>query len=48
MLRQKIIKLAMDERLRMELGENLKCYVENVVCWEVVAVQYNEVYTLAR
>ena len=48
MLRQKVIKLASDERLRMELGENLKRYLDNVVSWEVVAGQYNEAYTLAR
>lgn len=32
MLRQKVIKLAMDERLRMELGGNLKRYLDKVVC----------------
>ncbi|HML96469.1 MAG TPA: glycosyltransferase [Thermodesulfobacteriota bacterium] len=48
MLRQKVIKLATDEKLRVELGENLKRYLENVVCWEVVVRQYNETYKLAR
>lgn len=48
MLRQKVIKLATDEKLRMELGENLKRYLENVVCWEVVSGQYNNAYNLAR
>jgi len=48
MLRQKVIKLATDEKLRLELGENLKRYLDRVVCWEVVAGQYNEAYNLAR
>jgi len=48
MLRRKVITLALDETLRMKLGENLKRYLENVVCWEVVARQYNEAYKLAR
>ena len=48
MLRRKIIKLATDEGLRLELGENLKRYLDHVVCWEVVARQYNEAYKLAR
>ncbi len=48
MLRQHVIRLACDENLRLELGENLKRYLENVVCWEVIARQYNEAYKLAR
>lgn len=48
MLRRKVIRLATDEKLRLELGENLKRYLEEVVCWEVVAKQYNEAYELAR
>ena len=48
MLRRKVIKLATDEGLRLELGENLKRYLDHVVCWEVVARQYNEAYKLAR
>ena len=48
MLRRQVIKLATDEKLRLELGENLKRYLEQVVCWEVVARQYNEAYKLAR
>ncbi len=48
MLRRKVIRLACDERLRMELGENLKNYLENVVSWEVVARQYNDAYNLAQ
>ena len=48
MLRRKVISLATDEVLRLELGENLKHYLDNVVSWEVVARQYNEAYRLAR
>jgi glycosyltransferase involved in cell wall biosynthesis len=48
MLRRKVIKLAVDENLRMELGENLKRYLDEVVSWELVAGQYNEAYKLAR
>ncbi len=48
MLRQKLIRLACNEELRLELGENLKDYLENVVSWEVIALQYNEAYKLAR
>ena len=48
MLRQKVIRLATNESLRFELGENLKHYLDNVVSWEVVARQYQEAYKLAR
>lgn len=48
MLRRKVVNLATDETLRLELGENLKHYLDHVVCWEVVARQYNEAYKLAR
>ncbi|MBU1615861.1 hypothetical protein KJ693_11225 [bacterium] len=48
MLRKKIIRLACKEKLRMELGEHLKKYLEEVVSWEVVARQYDEAYELAR
>lgn len=48
MLKQKVIELAVDERLRLKLGENLKRYLDQVVSWEVVARQYNEAYRLAR
>jgi len=34
--------------MRLELGENLKRYLEEVVSWEVVANQYNRAYELAR
>jgi glycosyltransferase involved in cell wall biosynthesis len=48
MLRSKVIRLACDEKLRLELGENLRRYLENVVSWDKVAVQYEEAYRLAR
>ena len=48
MLRDKIIRLACDENLRLELGTKLKEYLERVVSWDVVAGQYNSAYTLAR
>lgn len=47
-LRKRVIRLACDEKLRLELGENLKRYLDEVVSWEVVARQYNEAYHLAR
>lgn len=48
MLREQIIRLSCDERLRMALGGNLKRYLDEVVSWEVVAGQYEEAYDLAR
>jgi len=48
MLREKVIEMACDEKLRMELGSNLHKYLENVVSWEVVARQYSEAYEVAR
>lgn len=48
MLKNKVIKMACDQRLRQELGSNLKQYLDNVVSWDVVAQQYNEAYRLAR
>ncbi len=47
MLRQRVIRLATDEALRVELGNNLKRYLDEEVSWEVVARQYNEAYALA-
>ena len=47
-LRQKVIRLAIDEKLRLELGENLKRYFDQLICWEVAARQYIEAYKLAR
>jgi glycosyltransferase involved in cell wall biosynthesis len=48
MLKERVVQLACDENLRLELGDNLKKYLEEVVSWEVVAQQYNEAYALAR
>ena len=48
MLRRKVIRLACDEKLRLELGENIRGYLENIASWEIVAVQYEEAYELAR
>ncbi|MCX7983150.1 MAG: glycosyltransferase [Syntrophales bacterium] len=48
MLRRRIIQLATDARLREQLANNLKRYLEQVVSWEVVARQYAEAYELAR
>lgn len=47
MLKKNVIKLACNEKLRFELGENLKRYLEDVVAWEKVANQYDEAYELA-
>jgi 1,2-diacylglycerol 3-alpha-glucosyltransferase len=47
MLRKKVVRLACDEQLRLELGENLRRYLEEVVSWEVVARQYAQAYDLA-
>ncbi len=48
MLKEKVIRLACDEKLREELSCNLKKYLKNVVSWEVIAEKYNEAYRLAR
>ena len=48
MLRDHVVRLACDESLRMELGNNLKRYLDEVVSWEVVAGQYDEAYQRAR
>ncbi|MCP4377566.1 MAG: glycosyltransferase [bacterium] len=48
LLKRQVIELACNENLRLEYGERLKHYLENVVCWDVVAKQYNEAYELAR
>jgi 1,2-diacylglycerol 3-alpha-glucosyltransferase len=47
MLRRKVVRLACDEQLRLQLGENLRRYLEGVVSWEVVARQYAEAYEMA-
>jgi glycosyltransferase involved in cell wall biosynthesis len=48
MLRRNVIRMAEDKDLRLELGENLKRYLDEVVSWEVVAQQYNNAYEMAR
>jgi glycosyltransferase involved in cell wall biosynthesis len=48
MLKEAVIQLACDENLRMELGSNLRTYLDEVVSWDVVAGQYNEAYDIAR
>lgn len=48
MLREQVIRLACDEALRMELGSNLRKYLDEVVSWTVVAQQYSEAYRVAR
>jgi glycosyltransferase involved in cell wall biosynthesis len=48
MLRKKVVELACNENLRLDLGNNLKEYLETVVSWEKVAEQYNKAYTLAQ
>ncbi|MBN1849514.1 MAG: hypothetical protein JW932_13110, partial [Deltaproteobacteria bacterium] len=45
---QDILRLACGEKLRLELGENLKKYLDEVVSWEVIVKQYNEAYNLAN
>jgi 1,2-diacylglycerol 3-alpha-glucosyltransferase len=47
-LRRQVLRLACDEGLRMQLGENLKRYLEEVVSWKVVVKQYAQAYRLAR
>ena len=48
MLRDKVVRLACHEGLRMTLGEKLKKYLDEVVSWEVVSGQYAQAYELAR
>ncbi len=48
MLKEQVIELACNEDLRMDLGTNLKHYLDDVVSWDVVADQYNEAYSLAN
>ncbi len=48
MLKRHVIELACNEEARMRMGTNLKEYLENIVCWDVVADQYNEAHELAR
>jgi 1,2-diacylglycerol 3-alpha-glucosyltransferase len=48
MLRRKLIRLACDEHLRHELGNNLRRYLDTVVSWDIVTGQYDEAYALAQ
>ena len=48
MLRDCVIRLACDEGLRLELGNHLEKYLNEVVSWDVVAGQYDEAYRHAR
>ncbi len=48
MLKRKVVRLACDEKLRLELGDNPKRYLDEVASWEIVAGQYNQAYELAR
>lgn len=48
MLRDKVIRLATNEKLRMKLGSNVRKYLDEVVSWDIVAGQYNEAYKHAR
>ncbi|MFV1951019.1 MAG: glycosyltransferase [Nitrospinota bacterium] len=47
MLREEVIHMACDEEMRMELGNKLKRYLDEVVSWEIVAKQYDEAHNLA-
>lgn len=40
--------MACDEKLRFQLGNNLRHYLDKVVSWEVVATKYDESYGMAR
>jgi glycosyltransferase involved in cell wall biosynthesis len=46
-LKRSVLRLAMDENLRLELGTKLRDYLDTVVSWEIVAKQYLEAYGLA-
>ena len=46
-LRESVIRLATDEGLRLQLGWNLKRYLDEVVSWEIIARLYQEAYALA-
>ncbi len=48
MLREHVITLACDEGMRMDFGNRLATYLDEVVSWEVVSRQYDEAYTRAR
>ena len=46
-LRNEVVRLASDESLRINLGNKLKKYLDEVVSWEIVAKQYLNAYQLA-
>jgi len=48
MLREKILRLALEEDLRWEFGHKLYRYLTEVVNWEVVARRYHAAYALAN
>ena len=48
MLREAVIRLAVDRDLRMRLGDNLERYLLEVVAWEVIVKQYAQAYQLAN
>ncbi len=48
MLARHVVHLACDEGLRMQLGTNLRRYLDEVVSWEIVARQYDQAYELAN
>ena len=48
MLKEKVIRMASNEQLRLKLGENLKHYLDEVVSWEGIVKQYFQAYELAR
>jgi glycosyltransferase involved in cell wall biosynthesis len=47
-LKEKVIQLACDKRLRKELSKNLKRYLNDVVSWELIAQKYKKAYKFAR
>lgn len=48
MLKEQVIRLGCDEKLRIIFGNNLKNYLEKVVSWEIIAKKYYETYNLAQ
>jgi 1,2-diacylglycerol 3-alpha-glucosyltransferase len=47
LLKKNMIRLMVNEELRLALGSNLRRYLENVVSWDVVAEQYLDAYEKA-
>jgi len=48
MLHDAVVRMACDEKLRVQLGNNLRRYLDDVVSWEIVAQQYYKAYGFAR